>query len=171
MKTENYPHKVAAVYPDASTAEEAIKALEAPAFADTKIIHISPDSSNIDRAIEPESTATVDTVVKDAAVGGTAGTITGAAVMAASTFAGSLLFISAPIVAPLAVLGYGALIGGTAGAIHGLKLSKDILTSLVEDAIKSGYHVVIVHSAKAETKQRAQDIISETMVVDTTQTW
>lgn len=170
MNTENYPHKVAAVYPNTTTAKGAIKALEAAAFADAKVIHVAPESTKIDQAIEPEAKATVDSVLNDAAIGGTTGTITGAAVVAAATFAGSLLFISAPIVGPLAALGYGAMIGGTAGAIHGLKLSKDILTSLVLDAHKSGYHIVIVHAAEIETKQRAQKIISETIAVETIQT-
>jgi hypothetical protein len=42
------------------------------------------------------------------------------------------------VVGPPIILGYGALIGSTAGAIRGLRLRENLLADLVKDALKAG---------------------------------
>ncbi|MGB7930812.1 MAG: hypothetical protein WCH04_01070, partial [Gammaproteobacteria bacterium] len=79
-------------------------------------------------------------------------------------------FVSAPVVGPLMLLGYGAMIGGTVGALRGLKLSENMLTGLVKDALKEDYHVVVIHAASEEGQQRVQDVINTTMPEDTANT-
>ncbi|MHB1214053.1 MAG: hypothetical protein ACYCY9_03605 [Thiobacillus sp.] len=71
--------------------------------------------------------------------------------------------MSAPVVAPLVVLGYAAVIGGTAGAILGIKPREGMLAGMVKDALKAGFYVVIVHAANHAAQQRAEAVISQTM--------
>lgn len=75
--------------------------------------------------------------------------------------------MSAPVVGPLVVLGYGAIIGAIPGAIRRLKLRKTMLATLVKDALNAGYYVVIVHAANAAAERRAQTVIDETMAEET----
>lgn len=164
MKKEHYPHKVAAVYPDAVAAELAMMALREAGLGDVKIVRLKPGTQQADHAIEPETEATRDTMVKDTLVGSAAGTVAGAAVAGTTALVSTSLFVSAPVVGPLIVLGYGALIGGIAGAIRSLKVREDILAGVVKDALKAGYHVVIVHAAREEDSHLAQEVIDQTLI-------
>ena len=62
------------------------------------------------------------------------------------------------------------MIGGTVGAIHGLKLRENVLADVVKDTIKAGYHVIIVHAASEETERRVRDVIQSTMAEETAYT-
>jgi hypothetical protein len=164
MKREDYPYKVAAVYPDAATAEAAVRALKISDLSDIRILLLDSGASEADLAIEPEPRATRDTIVKETVTGGAAGAgATGAAALATPA-----LFVSASVIGPLVVLGYGAMIGGTMGVIHGLRLRENLLAGLVKDTLKAGYHVVIVHAPSEETERRVRDIIQSTMAEQTT---
>jgi hypothetical protein len=167
MKSETYPYKVAAVYPDDVSTEAAIDALSSARLGDVEIVRLAPGSSEVDLAIEPEREETRNTVVQDTVTGSLAGTAAGAVLTGAATLGAPALFVSAPLVGPLVVLGYGAMIGGTIGAIRGLKLRENMLSGLVKDSLKAGYHVVIVHAANEEAQTRVQDVISKTMAEET----
>jgi hypothetical protein len=170
MQRERYPHKVAALYPDAAAAKAAITALAAADLGDREVMQLEPGATDIDRVIEPETEATGETVTRDMVSGGAAGTVAGAAVAGASTLVAPTLFVSAPVVGPLIVLGYGAVIGGVPGAIRGLRLREGVLAGLVKDALESGCYVVLVHVANDELKRRAQDVLDQTMAEDTSHT-
>jgi hypothetical protein len=77
------------------------------------------------------------------------------------------LFVSAPVVGSLMVLGYGALFGGMVGAIRGLGLRENMLSGLVKDALKAGYHAIIIHAANKDAQRRVQDVISKTTAANT----
>lgn len=170
MKSEHYPHKVAAIYPDAAAAKAAVVALDADEADDIKVMQLAPDASDIDSTIEPETQATRDTVAKDTVAGVATGTAAGAVTAGVAAALTPALFVSAPLVGPLVVLGYGAMIGGTAGAIRGLKLRENMLSGLVKDTLKAGYHVVIVHAASEEAQQRVEAVIDTTVTEDTMST-
>jgi len=160
MTGEYYPYKVAAVYPDGRTAAAAVQVLDAAAVDDVRVIELAPDATHIDidSAIGPESGASRDTVTRYAAAGAVAGTAVGVAAAA-----GPALFISAPVVAPLIVLGYGAMIGGAKEVIHGFRLSGNVLAALVKDVLKAGYYVVILHAANDKAQQHAKALIRATL--------
>lgn len=164
MKSELYSHKIAAVYPDAATAEAATFRLHAAKLGNSRIVRLEPNSGDADLGVEPEIDETRNTLTKDAAKGGVAGTAAGAVVAGAVSVLAPTLFISAPVVGPLIVLGYGAMIGSTAGAIRGLKLRENMLAGLVKDALKDGYHVVVVHARTEEQQHRAETVINDTLV-------
>jgi hypothetical protein len=170
MNSEHYPHKVAAIYPDTAAAEAAVIALGDDEADDIKVMKLAPDAGDIDSAIEPERQATRDAVAKDTVAGAATGTAAGAVTAGVAAALTPALFVSAPLVGPLVVLGYGAMIGGTVGAIRGLKLRENMLSGLVKDALKAGYHVVIVHAASEDAQQRVQAVIDTTVAEDTAST-
>lgn len=154
MTSQLYPHRVAALYPDAQTARAAVNALDAAALDDVRVFRIGPGVSNIDRAITPGNGFACDPIAQDAARGTTAGR---AAALAPT------LFVSAPVVAALVILGYGAVIGKTTAAVLGLRLRETILAGLVKDSIKAGCHVVVLHAVSDEAQQQAEAVIRATL--------
>ena len=170
MQTEHYPHKIAAVYQDNTAAEAAAMALDAADLGDVTIVRLAPGDSAVDLAIEPETRGTRGTLVKDTLAGAAVGTAAGAVAGGAAALATPALFLSAPVVGPLVVLGYGAMIGSAAGAIRGLRMRENLLASLVKDALDAGYHCIIVHAANEEAEHRAQEVIDATVTEETART-
>lgn len=136
MILEQYPCTVAAIYADAASANAAVSMLEHSGLGDVRIVRLTPGQPGVD---------------------------SGALMAGAVTALTPALFVSAPVVAPLIILGYGSLLGVTAGAIRGVRLRELALAGLVKDALKAGYHVVLVHSANEQIRDRAQAVIDETM--------
>ena len=170
MHTELYPNKTAAVYHDGATAEAAAMALEAAGLENVSVLRLAPGDSTVDQAIEPETGATRNTVTRDTMTGGAAGTAAGAAAAGTLAVTAPALLVRAPVVAPLIILGYGAAIGATAGAVRGLRLRETVLAGLVRDALDAGYYVIIVHAANDEAQRRAQAVIDDTVTEQTAHT-
>jgi hypothetical protein len=137
VSSEHYPHKVAAVYPDEQTAQVAVKALGSAALTDVRVVELAPGDADVNQAI-------------------TSGN-------GAASAEAPVLFVSAPVVAALIVLGYGAVIGKTAGAIYGLRLRERILAGLAKDSLKAGCHVVILHAASSAACRQAEAVIRESL--------
>lgn len=110
-------------------------------------------------------------VLKNMVVKGTVGTVVGAGIGALAQIAlvatNVTLFIASPLVAPLAMLGWGATVGATAGAAIGAvenspKYSKGdegFFSEFIGDAIASGQVVLVVATrSKEET-----ELVSEVM--------
>lgn len=164
MQSVHYPYKVAAVYPDTETAVDAVNALDAAALGDVRVFRLAQDAADdLDLSVEPEPGETGETTGRDTA----AGSGVGAVAAGAAAIAKPALFLSAPVIGPLIVLGYGALIGGVAGAVHGLRLHEKRLADLVKDALQAGCHVVIVHAPDRETELRVRNAIGGTMAEKT----
>lgn len=163
MKTEAYPHKTAAVYPDEETSADAVRALRAAAIENIDITTLRPGKADVSPAIEPEMEETRNRAILDTLYGTATGGAAAAVTAGAIAVAIPALFVSASVVAPLIVLGYGAVIGGTAGAILGIKPREGMLAGMVRDALKAGFYVVIVHAADHEAQHQAEAVISHTM--------
>lgn len=157
MASQHYPYKVAVVYPDERTAAAAMRALAAASLADVRVTGIAPDATAIDREIEAETGESLETVRTDAGAGDSAGAAAGDAAAAPA------LFVSAAVVGPLVILGYGALTGGASDAIRGLRLRKRLLAGLLRDALKAGYYVVLLHAASGAAQRHAEAVISATL--------
>ena len=170
MTHEHYPHKVTAVYLDDVAAKDAVRALNGADLGDVKVLQLTPDTRNIDSAVEPETEATRDTLTRDTLAGGATGTAAGAVVSGVTAVVAPTLFVAAPITGPLIVLGYGAMLGGIAGAIRGIKPSESELAALVKDALNAGYYVVMVHAANDEARQKAEAVINDTLAEETAHT-
>lgn len=155
MRNLQYPYKAAALYGDAASAEAAIRMLRHPGLGGAKILQLGPgayasDSANDSEADEPHG-----------AVSGVA--FPGAMEADGVTALTSSLFVSVPVVAPLIILGYGSLVGGSAGPVCGTRLGERLLTGVVRDVIKAGCYAVLVHSVDEAMHGRAQALIGKTM--------
>ncbi len=114
-----------------------------------------------------------DEVLKDMLVDGSIGTAIGAGVGAIGTVmlwaASVTLFVASPVVAPLAMLGWFASVGGIAGAVVGATGNASQVdrqgkfSELVMDAIKSGSVVLVVRTHDEASRELAKDIIRKSL--------
>ncbi|MHB1214052.1 MAG: hypothetical protein ACYCY9_03600 [Thiobacillus sp.] len=77
MKTEAYPHKTAAVYPDEETSADAVRALRGAAIENIDITTLRPGKAGVGPAIEPEMEAARNRAVLDTLYGTAAGGMAG----------------------------------------------------------------------------------------------
>lgn len=119
-------------------------------------------------AREPAPDANSNTVLKnlivDGAVGAAVGTGLGVLAEVALVVANVSLFIASPLLAPLAMLGWGASLGGVVGAVIGSENThkKDgKLADLVQDAIMNGQVVLVAQTRSEQETAIAQEVIKE----------
>jgi hypothetical protein len=168
MEPYDFKHELAGIYASREAADKAYEAFVAAGFDASEVRLITPDKAAEDddavsRDIEPESGGTRDQIVKDTAVGTLAGGGAGAVGAGAIGLMAPMLFAAAPVVAPLIVMGYGAAIGGMGGAITGLHIEKTRLASMVRDALKGGFFVVLVHGRDEAAHRKAKEVMEATV--------
>ena len=167
METEHYPHKVAAVYASAAAAEAAQRELLEARLGDIVIREVGPNTLDADARIEPEQKQTRNSFIKDILAGGALGAAVGAAGAGASAALLPTLFVAAPVLGPLMVVGYAATLGGGAGAVKAFKIKEGVLAGVVEDAAKDGLYSLIVHAPDAETQAHVEEVIQRTLAEKT----
>lgn len=96
-------------------------------------------------------------------IGTAVGTGIGALAEVALVAASVSLFVASPLIAPLAMLGWGAsigaLVGATTGAINNIENKDGWLSELVRDAIASGQIVLVVQARTAQETANAREVI------------
>lgn len=105
-------------------------------------------------------------VLLESAVGATAGTAVGALGELALVAANVILFATSPVVAPLAMLGWGAAVGGLLGGAmgaNGLRI-KGTLADLVLYGIRHGHVTLAVEAGTPEEARLACDIIGDSAI-------
>ncbi|MGQ0596918.1 hypothetical protein [Aquabacterium sp.] len=102
-----------------------------------------PDSQKVPQA---GSNAALKDMVVDGAIGGAVGVGLGALAEVALVAANVSLFIASPLLAPLVLLGWGATLGGTIGAMVGAEKKEAPLSALIRDAVASGQFVLVVEA-------------------------
>lgn len=128
----------------------------------------------VERARADDSNAKLaddDAVLKEVLVDGTVGTLVGTGLGALAQIAlvaGSVtLFVASPLVAPLAMLGWGAVLGGVlgaaAGANEGAAKHDGKFADLVHHAIRSGHVTLIAETQTPEEKQLAGAVIGDSL--------
>ena len=102
-------------------------------------------------------------MLKDVLVDGSIGTVVGTGVGALGTLAivasGITLFVASPVVAPLAMLGWFAGIGGIVGAAVGAGRKEGRFSELVKDAVKAGNTVLLVRTHNLADQTLARNIV------------
>lgn len=114
--------------------------------------------------------ASADGVLKDVLINGAAGAIVGLGIGAlaevALAAADVTLFTTSPLVAPMAMLGWGvslgAIIGGIAGVTGARKSGR--LADIVLHAIRSGHVTLIAHTRTVEENRLASSLIGASIV-------
>jgi hypothetical protein len=161
------PHHVSgffATYHDAEVAME--KLLHRGLAADQMKIYAN-DSPPAGEAPASDSQAVLKDVVVDGAVGTAVGTGLGALAQVALVAGNVSLFIASPLLAPLAMMGWGAGIGAVVGAAVGATAVDKIgsegkegwLSNLVADAIASGQFVLVVRAEDEQQMVAAREVI------------
>ena len=136
-------HVFSAVYPSREEADGVRLQLEERGIraGQIRICHEAPPQLADDGS---------DDVLKDVLVDGGIGTLVGTGVGALGTLAivasGVTLFVASPVVAPLAMLGWFASMGGVVGAAVGANHKEGRFSELVADAIQAGNTVLVVRT-------------------------
>ncbi len=114
-------------------------------------------------APEGEGDGSSDEVLKevlvDGAIGTAVGTGVGAIGSAALVAANVTLFVASPVVAPLAMLGWFAGLGGIVGAAFGANRKEGKFSELVKDAIESGNTVLVTYTHNESEQELAKEVI------------
>jgi hypothetical protein len=163
-------HTVSAIYPSRAEAEGVRQHLTEEGFLLANI-RIVGDSSE---ALWPDADdAGRDEVLRDVLVDGAIGTAVGTGVGVVGTVAlaeaSVTLFVASPVVAPLAMLGWFAGLGGVVGAAIGAgvgtghtedgKEREGRFSELVMDAIEEGNTALVVRTWNDTDRERAKGII------------
>ena len=120
------------------------------------------DQSSVPPA--PAPSAGSDKVLKDMVVDGAIGTAVGTGLGAlgelALVAANVSLFVASPLIAPLAMLGWGAGLGGFIGAAAGAAGKKEAgFSALIRDAISNGQFVLLVETRSMPETTIARDVM------------
>jgi hypothetical protein len=118
-----------------------------------------------------DSNAVLKDVLVDGAIGTAVGTGLGALAEVALVAANVTLFIASPLIAPLAMLGWGAAIGGVVGATAGATadpraagasgddMKDSWLSDMVRDAVSQGQIVLVAETRTAQETAIAREVI------------
>ena len=126
--------------------------------------------NNETAAREPPPGANSNTMLKslmvDGAVGAAVGTGIGVLAEVALVVANVSLFIASPLLAPLAMLGWGASLGGVIGAVVGAESTEKKdgkFADLVQDAIMNGQVVLVAQTRSEQETAVARELIRESV--------
>lgn len=128
----------------------------------------------VERARADDSNAKLaddDEVLKEVLVDGTVGTVVGTGLGALAQIAlvatNVTLFVASPLVAPLAMLGWGAVLGGVlgaaAGANTGAEKHEGKFADLVHYAIRSGHVTLIAETLTPAERKLASGVIGDSL--------
>jgi len=87
------------------------------------------------------------------------GTGVGALAQVALVAANVSLFVASPLIAPLAMLGWGAGLGGLVGAAVGAEKKEGPFSALVRDAISIGQVVLVAETLTEQETAIAREVI------------
>jgi hypothetical protein len=113
---------------------------------------------------DTNSNTTLKNLIVDGAIGAAVGTGLGVLAEVALAAANVTLFIASPLLAPLAMLGWGASLGGVVGAVIGSESStkkEGKFADLVQDAIMNGQVVLVAQTRTELETSTAQEILKE----------
>ena len=112
-----------------------------------------------------------DNVLKEVLVDGTVGTLVGTGLGAigqvALVVANVTLFAASPLVGPLAMLGWGAALGGIVGAVAGANKGakhEGKFADVIHYAIRSGHVTLIAETMNSNEKALATEVIGASLI-------
>lgn len=159
-------HYISGIYTSRAEAEAVRDQLLAQGLpgGQTTIVDNAPVDGNSKMADDNEA---LKDVLIDGTVGVAVGTGLGALGELALVAANVTLFVASPLIAPLAMLGWGAVLGGVVGAAIGAEKPNERkegkFSDLVLDAIRSGHVVLIAHTRTAVEATLARHLIGDSV--------
>lgn len=153
-----YRHHVSGFFADREAAERTRSQLiEQGLPAENVEVHSSRPQPEPPAAVR--SNEVLKAVIVDGAIGAAVGTGIGVLAQVALIAANVSLFVASPLVAPLALLGWGASLGGFIGAASGAGDREGDFSDLVRDAIASGQVVLVAKTRGEEESVTARAVI------------
>jgi hypothetical protein len=164
-------HTVSAIYPTRAEADGVRLHLIERGFASSEIRILADLSESLTwpDADEKGPDGVLKTVLLDGAIGTAVGTGVGVAGTVAIAAAGITLFVASPVVAPLAMIGWFASLGGVVGAAVGADRKKDgderkgKISDLVTDAIEAGSTALVVRTHNDAERELATRTITDSL--------
>lgn len=153
------PHRVLGLYATVAEAQAVRLNLLAQGLPDATIKLQMPGAQGVRQEACADSDKVRNDVLRDSAIGTAVGTLAGAASTAVLAVAGVSLFMAAPVVGALAMLGRGASVGGLVGVIAGTERSRGDLSDLIQDALAGGHVVLAVLAANPAQARVAERLI------------
>ncbi|MDD5248453.1 MAG: hypothetical protein PHY45_05685 [Rhodocyclaceae bacterium] len=161
-----YRHYVSGFFAHREEARNACSRLVERGLPRERLQMFAAESAPPIAAPEGDSSKVLTGVLKDAVIGTAVGTAVGALAEVALVAANVSLFVAGPLVAPLAMLGWGASVGGLMGAAAGAqgragsaKQQEGKLSALIQDAIFSGQVVVVAETGSERETAIAREVI------------
>lgn len=159
-------HIVSGIYTSRAEADVACHRLVARGLPRAQMNVIESASAPGNRKMAADDDALKDMLV-DGAVGAAVGTGIGALAEVALIAANVTLFVASPLIAPLAMLGWGAALGGVFGAAVGAEKQDEKkdgkFSDLVLDAIRAGHVVLVAHTRSDDEAAMARSVIGDSV--------
>jgi MFS superfamily sulfate permease-like transporter len=154
-----YRHHVSGFFAKREEAHRALSTLIARGLPRSRL-HIFDNQSGLPAdTSQAGSDEVLKDVLVDGAIGATVGTGLGALAGVALVAANVSLFIASPLIAPLAILGWGASLGGFLGAATGAGNANRPFSDLIKDAIANGQVVLLVETRTEQETSIAREIL------------
>lgn len=158
--SEQFPHKVSAVFNDAGRARDAVNALAAKAgFASDQIELVEPHDQNLSSKVERDSGAIFSTILRSHAILGIIGAVAGLILAGILVGAG----LDWATTSPGWVFGVFAVVGGAIGMLGGglvsIRPDHERVITDAEDASEHGRWTVVVHARDEDEKHRADELL------------
>ena len=162
---EDYRHHVSGFFATIEDAERARSGLIALGFPDDQLQILRSADARLSDAPLADSNEVLKNIVVEGTIGTAIGTGLGALAEIALAATNVSLFVASPLIGPLAMLGWGASIGGLLGAATGSVAAtgtkKRRFSDLVGDAILSGQVVLLAKTRTARQTMIAREVIGE----------
>jgi hypothetical protein len=160
---ENHLHRVLGIYASRADAEPVFERLVERGIPRAGIQIVSPGQGGIGAEAHADSDDVLKDVLRDGAIGTAVGAMAGVAGTVALAAANFTLFVASPLLGALYLLGWGASVGGTVGAVVGSGRRKGDVSELMEDALAHGHTVLVAHVDSELQTTWARQIIGESM--------
>jgi len=158
-----YRHHVSGIFAHRKDADSAFSRLIKQGVPKGRIQIFESDSTLPAATQQAKSNKVLKDMVVDGAIGTAVGVGIGALAEVALVAANVSLFVASPLLAPLALLGWGASLGATAGATVGAKVSSEKkegwFSDLIRDAISNGQVVLVVETLTKQETEIAKEVI------------
>jgi hypothetical protein len=154
-----YRHHVSGFFANRAEAESALSRLVERGLPRARLMLFDTVSGPPAKTPHAGSDEVLQDVLKDGAIGVVAGTALGGLAELALVAANVSLFIASPLIAPLAMLGWGASLGGFIGAAAGAGNKEGGFSALVGDAISSGQVVLVADTVTAQETALTKEVM------------
>lgn len=160
---QDYPHKVAGVYTEPEELAAARELFRQAGFDEAQLRDSCALGEPGAQAAEPDDRGVRDDALKSLGLGFGVGAGAGVAAAVAVGAALPVLYATLPVMGPLAVAGYGAFVGTTVGGIRGLRLKDSEFAAMLQDAIREGCCVLVVHCRDEAEQTRAGELLDRSV--------